>query len=468
MLTATVTWLDPVYEAALDGEAEWPPHPGRLFCALVSASRGEGDDEALRWLERQPPPEVHAPASWTASEGQTAYVPTNQVSETKSNRVARVSGARTWYRTLLCRPTASFCWSGEPEDHVLRGLDRLARRVPFLGRSTSQCMVSFTKEPPADTPETTRFLPSPRGRQRLRIAYRGHLDALRDAYDASDPARTADRWAFYESARQEGGLTADTGRVGDREALGRPDRQGAYEDLLVRAFPAGVHLDGRQVLRVATAFKAALLSRLGRGHGRDELALLHGHHDGTRRQCAFLALPFVGNAHATGGILGVGLAVSREVPAPVLRSLIAFLDEREGGLDELEVPGLARVPLGQPDGRMTLRPERWTRPSRTWASVLPVALDRYPDDAAELEAVVRLGCRFAGYPEPVEVEVLTSSVVAGACRLRGADLRRRRDPPSPAVHVRLSFSEAVPGPVVLGRLRHLGLGLCASQTEGSR
>lgn len=469
MLAARVTWLEPAYEAALDGEAEWPPHPGRLFCALVSASLDAADEGALRWLERQAPPEVHVPEAWTDPQGLTAYVPTNQVGETLSNRVARTSGARSWHRTLLRSPSASFCWLSEPDDAVLGRLDGLARRVAYLGRSTSPCTIMFTREPVAERGETTRFLPSSSGLRRLRVTYPGHLDALRDAYEGSDPARGADRWAFYEQATSDEGVPGDATGVADGEAPWRSAGASPYEELLVRAFPPGVQLDGRQVLRVTTAFKALLLSRLGRlGHDGGELALLHGHHDGTRRQCAIVALPFVGSRYATGGILGVGVAVSGDVPAAVLRSLAALFGEADGGLDELDVPRLVRVPLGTPDGRMTLQAERWTRPSRTWASVLPVVLDRYPDDAAELEAFVRLGCGFAGYPEPDEVEQLPLSPVAGAPYLRAADRRRRGDPARPAVQMRLRFSEAVAGPVVLGQLRHLGLGLCVPETEGSR
>lgn len=38
MLAIDVEWLEPVYEAALDDAGEWPPHPGRLFFALVAAA----------------------------------------------------------------------------------------------------------------------------------------------------------------------------------------------------------------------------------------------------------------------------------------------------------------------------------------------------------------------------------------------------------------------------------------------
>src|SRR5438874_1484024 len=46
---------------------EWPPHPGRLFSALVAAwgEHGSAADEraALEWLEQQPPPALAVSAA---------------------------------------------------------------------------------------------------------------------------------------------------------------------------------------------------------------------------------------------------------------------------------------------------------------------------------------------------------------------------------------------------------------------
>ena len=116
--------------------------------------------------------------------------------------------------------------------------------------------------------------------------------------------------------------------------------------------------------------------------------------------------------------------------------------------------------LSHSDGRLAVDPQRWCGPARTWVSALPVVLDRYPDDRDEAARIVALGCGFAGYPEPVEVELLESAAPVGAARLRGSDLRRKGDPPRQSVDIRLRFDGEVAGPVVLGRLRHLGLGLC--------
>jgi CRISPR-associated protein Csb2 len=447
MLCATVTWLDRAYEAALDDGAEWPPHPGRLFCALVAASRSDDDDAALRWLEAQTPPEVQFPDAQPARP-LVAYVPTNQTGPTKSNRVARTSGTRRWYRTQMESTQAAFTWSAQAAPRVFSALSTLARRVPHLGRSTSACMVSFTQAEAA-VAGTSSLGPQARGRERLRVPYPGYLDALRAAFGDGQPSRIANRWAFY-------GPPAEPAEAPPTVV------HGPYPDLLTLGFSPGVQLDGRLVLRVTSAFKAALLSRLGNRHSPDELALLHGHHDGRRRQSAFVALPFVDQHYASGDLLGVGVAVSPDLPRSVRRSLLFEFgfDQDSPRLDHLVVPGLATVPLIQADGRSTVDPQRWSSPSDTWVSALPVVLDRYPDDRDEAARIVALGCAFAGCPDPAEVELLEVAAPRGALRLRGSDLRRKGEPPRPSFNVRVRFATKVAGPVLLGRLRHLGLGLC--------
>ncbi|HTX00880.1 MAG TPA: type I-U CRISPR-associated protein Csb2 [Acidimicrobiales bacterium] len=478
MLAARIAWLEPIYEAALDRGPEWPPHPGRLFCALVAAACSSPEDtgadasqllegsaaEALRWLEAQPPPTVHFPDSQRAP-SLTSYVPTNDVGATKSNRIARTSGERSWHRSHLRTPVAVFCWPGTPDAPTLGTLRQLARRVPYLGRSTSLCTVDFDLADTAPV-ELEELLPAPRGGDvRLRVPYEGHLDALRGAFEEGQPARTVDRWTFYARRDAQGG---------DRDADARAQEgPGAYEDLLTLGFGRGVALDGRLVLRVASAFKAAVLQRLGEqgyGHSSEELALLHGHHDGTRRQCAFLVLPFVGRTGGSGALLGVGIAVSHHLPQPVRRSLLLLLgyDQDHPRLERLYVPGLAECALHHPDGRYTLEPTRWTGPSSSWSTVLPLALDRYPDSSQAAPAIVARCCENAGYPLPDAIEVLGSSPVPGVAWLRKDDLRRKGEPLRPFVHARIHFPRPVQGPVVIGRLRHLGLGLCVPLRESEQ
>src|SRR4029450_11309820 len=67
-------------------QSEWPPHPARLFSALVSAHHECGstfaEREALLWLERQPPPSLRASAG-RARTTVTVFVPVNDSNESE-------------------------------------------------------------------------------------------------------------------------------------------------------------------------------------------------------------------------------------------------------------------------------------------------------------------------------------------------------------------------------------------------
>lgn len=62
-------------------EPEWPPHPDRVFMALVAAWGETGEDtahrEALEWLERLGPPSLAIPLEVSERTKFTSYVPVN-------------------------------------------------------------------------------------------------------------------------------------------------------------------------------------------------------------------------------------------------------------------------------------------------------------------------------------------------------------------------------------------------------
>lgn len=82
MLTLAIRYLQGVAVGSHGehGRVEWPPHPARVFMAMVAAHYQTGADiaqrEALEWLEKQIAPEIHAPDA-IPCRVVTHYVPVN-------------------------------------------------------------------------------------------------------------------------------------------------------------------------------------------------------------------------------------------------------------------------------------------------------------------------------------------------------------------------------------------------------
>ena len=457
MLTLRCALLRGVFEGARPDDprtAEWPPSWMRLFSALVSvAEPGTDDDVVLRRLEEADPPSIRATLALRSR--RDAYVPTNKVlNETKhTNLPGRTNGERTWARSIPRSPEIWYRWEGIELDH--RDMERLrdlCRKVPYLGRATSPALVEVSEDAVPHDGWIDPVLDLSTGAQvaladTVRSPFPGALDALREAYDERFRLGEAgDPWQI--------GLGIAYGTVRPRDEV----VSGPYSDFVILRL-LGRRLDGRHAARVAHAVRRALLARAER-----HVPAIHGHHDGDIVQVAFLGLLDVGHEHADGHLFGVGLALPSlagpelAVIAGALPALRETLNVTAGPLGVLEFERLS--PLDALASRGS-RPERWMTPARRWASVTPVVLDRFPGRKGDLEAEVRRAARNAHLPEPRVVAVSREPMVLGAPGFTPADtLRRSGDPVIPYRHVVLDFPERLRGPVVLGAMRHYGLGLC--------
>jgi CRISPR-associated protein Csb2 len=252
---------------------------------------------------------------------------------------------------------------------------------------------------------------------------------------------------------------------------------------------------------LARAMRKALLDTYGpEGTPEEAPAVLRGR--AGQPHAAFVPLSFVaepeprgpehpaaarGAAFADGRTLGVAVIL----PHPARVADVAHQRlEVEAGLSRLlglaghkavvvRVPGVGPVWLGLPDSRRvadTLREARYRRPSTRWSTVTPIVHSRYLPRKGEqaLFEQVAAECSDVGLPAPARV------AVRRAPRLRGAPgpIDGRGLPGSwtgplrgPQAHLDLWFEEPVRGPVLLGRARHFGLGLCLpfhDDTPGSQ
>ena len=119
---------------------EWPPHPGRLFSALVSgagqAGLGESAQAALLWLEAQPPHRIAASEA-APQAAVTAFVPVNDpVADYLPDRAEKQP--RSFPSVVPERPTVHFVWPDSRPDVTLLGLlHQVAAAVTYLGSSRS-------------------------------------------------------------------------------------------------------------------------------------------------------------------------------------------------------------------------------------------------------------------------------------------------------------------------------------------
>lgn len=517
--------MEPAYQAAVPDRtaAEWPPHPSRIFCGLVSVADPNDpvQDAALRWLEEQPPPLVQVPAGTAeAAEPRSAWVPTNRPAPDKDKKKlhgmlpGRVNGGKpkAWPQRNLACPQVEFRWQAEPPGGVQAVLEALAAAVPYLGRATGHAIVHAEVVPASGgtsedaPPATSRDIvdaavdvtadtaaeaapaaqpagaaeqqawevwePLPddtvpsAGARSLRVPFPGYLERLRTAHAAQQPA--------WQHTRSHPYAVRGTGQPRPGEAAEPDQVPGPFADLVCFAFPAGHSLDPALTMAVTGSLRRKVRELLdAAGHDADTMFAVHGHKTAadTGRVCAFLALPFVGRPHADGRLRGVGVALPRDLEPAHRRALLAVLLRSGGGLRKLAVrtrqTPLALTYVGPGAPRTTaldsVRPRRWTRPSREWTTALPMVLDRFPKrHGRRIEEAVATGCRLAGLPEPQEVQVMHSGgLLPGTGDLPASALRRKPgERPLPSRHVRVRFAAPVTGPVVLGSKKNFGLGLC--------
>ena len=194
---------------------------------------------------------------------------------------------------------------------------------------------------------------------------------------------------------------------------------------------------------------------------------------------ALFPLPFVGDRHADGRILGLALALPRKLdPQEASRCLEAFLHDADSGLPQEHRLFLGRL-LDCAIGLETrerppknLDADTWTRPSRVWASVTPVVLNRHFNGGDKWEQAaesVKEACLHIGLPRPREALLHSVSLVEGAPHAREyPQLTRKSDGGRQShSHAAVVFDEPVRGPVLIGAGRFRGYGLCRPMDERS-
>lgn len=515
MIAIEVTLLTGRYVATAHHdrhEHEWPPHPARLFSALVATWADANvpdaaEREVLELLETLGAPTISAslPDAVSVRKPVSHFVPVNDAAvATGTATAARVlpeevlpPSTYAWHKKPAGRfqrgrergdwitgrgkqerqfpsvtppsPSVTFIWDTNPDPQALGRLDDLLARVTRIGHSSSLVSCRLVDEVPSPTMRPGA------GEIVLRCTRRGQLAALEAAHRRHEGVRP--RALPFVGVRY-----SDQVEVDDSSSMAvRPDNAGALVVFEVpidqRRFPTTRTVELAEALRSAIFHHADDPPPEGlSGHVPDGRPSRHPH-------VAFLALPNVGHDYADGRIMGLAAMLPASLPEAAVNAAyraIGIWEQAEPRdrcrltLDGGQVIDLRRR---QPPFELsTLRAGTWSRPSSEWTSATPIALPRNPGRLtsgssaarakawAAAEEQVRQSCVHVGLPEPAAVAVSLDPLVPGvrpAARYpafvqgtrRGDGIRRR------LVHAAVRFDEDIRGPLVLGTGRFLGLGL---------
>ena len=204
-------------------EPEWPPHPQRLFSALVAAMHecefGDDARHALIWLESQQPPDL-AVSKAAARVRPETYVPINdsnaQIVLNRRKRTLKFMPAidpafaigrdrkeRHFPTVKPDDPVVQFIWTDIDKGELKRhraALAALCEAVPYLGHSSSLVRVDLVDSHREATLRTGGVsLPKDADLIRLRGITSGAFEATRRCFcclPADQPTARGDRCAL--------------------------------------------------------------------------------------------------------------------------------------------------------------------------------------------------------------------------------------------------------------------------------
>jgi CRISPR-associated protein Csb2 len=423
---------------------EWPPHPSRLFSAFVASAytdktkMTEKRRRALEWLESQSPPQILAPEA-DIQESQISYVPTGDLTRNLNKRehpIHRQRQARGFPKAVIMgKPELIYQWDADPGDeHIIETLDDIAFGISSVGTSHSIAVVKVNN---GKTDRTVNFRPDKYGDKHFRTPLQGRLDELDVLFEGKSGIRRPP--AIFESF------------VAYRDKKARKDPRPHSQFLILRVKDSMHGADTAHYL--ARSLRKAVMSILG-DNAPDAV---HGHNQ--KIHTGWIPLADTGGRFSEGRVLGFGLMMPWELSDADRQEIMAAV----GCLKVLKLPDgrLARIATIPPGEKLPITLDRytWTRPSKRWATVTPIVLDRPPKKLTDsaIKKAISQSLVFAGYPEPKEVQMSRFSVFKGAPPAFEVPIKR------PRFHAQVAFENPVAGPLIAGRMRYFGIGLFKPQ-----
>lgn len=373
-----ITGVAVMTDAASREKAEWPPHPTRVFMALVAAhyeSKPLPEDgleaeaawtrerAALEWLEAQGAPQMSWPEA-SPRDVVKAYVPVNDAgvpqnpARVKESEMRSALGVMPDQRSRQERTFPALHIGGEeperyvflswpkaePMNEISASLTALARKVTRIGHSSSFVLVwvSDSESLPAPAYEPNAKTVKTRRGMQLRIPAPGFLAELDQCFNAGeidtffDLSEAITTTTGAARNRAKAAFEARFGTAWSRSASApvrlrpSPGRTAHYsrvsevEDYIVSSsFDSELLVLSKQEGPVLGLESTAALTAALRGlllkdcEGKPEWFTAHSAQGvpSTGGHMALLPLAYVGAEHADGHIMGLAVAFPRSVPA---------------------------------------------------------------------------------------------------------------------------------------------------------
>lgn len=473
-LCISVTFLDDLFHGKVsDEEPEWPPSPWRLFQAFVAGAltgcRKNGwpgeRAEALRWLEKQQPPQIIAPEA-IESTPYTLFVPNND-SDREPERGKRLTSKMVRPHRMINGQTLHYVWRINDEElrsaqQYVNVLIREARHILTLGWGVDQvaCGGKILSEKEATQLNGIRWVPYPEvwiPQKVRRVPIEGSLDDLLRCYETF--CRSVGE---QYRARQEPIAFREVAYLTVTET---PPRSYSYFELR--------HYDGDKfaVFRQVDAVKvAAMLRHLACEEAKRDShqfpgssdRYVAGHttsKDDASPRFSYLPLPTVGHPQADGMIRRVVIAE----PFGGDGRHAQWAARRLQGRSLTDDTGSERAILFRAREDHVLR--CYLGPSRFWSSMTPVILPGFDDGKyKKAERLLLKAIEQAGIP----IGAVEDAILRKAPFWSGSQHPSRYHRPDylrnySAWHVHVRFKGDFRGPIALGPGRHCGLGLLVSE-----
>ncbi len=428
---------------------EWPPHPARLFSALVAAwaDTDEPDAEervALEWLESQAPPEIVASEA-VEREAVANFVPVNDTSIVPQNMYIRKAQNINKLSAQLYAELATS--RGKLTKRVTQVENKLAKerdikdQVEQTGRTNSGKAVKILPELrkkqerfyPSVTPTEPRvkFLWQTSAPDEMaktldlllqRVTRLGHSSSLVSCRlitsasgatfkvgDGSYSMRTVRRGQINELERRFSGHKGLRPRslpytnVQYRSIMEsaqqpaveiKPNTIGQWTVFEFkhgsRSYPAA------RVVELAHAMRAAIFHYVENPIPEEISGHLPDGRPTTVPHVAFLPLPYVGFEHADGRLLGLAVSIPETINSSVCQAVYRAIGNWEKAIGhgalKLTLGAQGVIHLYRQQGAsalISLRPSAWSRTSHRWVSATPIALPKHPGQLRRGSAATR-------------------------------------------------------------------------------